>query len=137
MSDTISTIDNRLRGKSVIVAIYRRYIGIGQIYQQNFDCRTHVWGRNLFAQIIGNILRISLIYRWLKNGLVDSFDGLDYPANDPMVQISPEFSNLSMASLTDLTTRFEFVFIQRPRFHPNLRCYPTVRFFIQRPDLKS
>ena len=76
MSDTISTIDNRLRGKSVIVAIYRRYIGIGPIYQRNFDCGTHAWGRNLFAQIIGNILSISLIYRWLKNGLVDSFDGL-------------------------------------------------------------
>ena len=59
MSDTISTIDNRSREKSVISVIYRRYIGIGQIYWRNFSRRTHAWGRNFFAQIIGDILSIS------------------------------------------------------------------------------
>ena len=52
----------------------------------------------------------------------------------PMVQIKPPFQT---ASLTDLMARFESGLIQRPRFHPDLKCYPTVKFLIQRPEIKS
>ena len=37
MFDTISTIDNRLRGKLVISAIYRRYIGFRPIHRGNIE----------------------------------------------------------------------------------------------------
>ena len=49
----------------------------------------------------------------------------------------PDLPSFSMASLTDLMARFEFSLIQWPRFHPDLKCDPTVRFLIQRPEFKS
>ena len=55
-------------------------------------------------------------------------------AENPMVQINPPFQT---ASLTDLMAKFESGLIQRPRFHPNLKCDPTVKFLIQRPEIKS
>ena len=55
-------------------------------------------------------------------------------AENPTVQIKPPFQT---ASLTDLMARFESDLIQRPRFHPDLKCDPTVKFFIQRPEIKS
>ena len=55
-------------------------------------------------------------------------------AENPTVQINPPFQT---ASLTDLMARFESGLIQRPRFHPDLKCDPTVKFLIQRPEIKS
>ena len=49
----------------------------------------------------------------------------------------PDLASFSTASLTDLMARFEFGLIQRPRFHPDLKCNPTVRFLIQQPEIKS
>ena len=42
MFDMISTIDNRLREKLVISAIYRRYIGFGLMYSVNIGSVAHV-----------------------------------------------------------------------------------------------
>ena len=56
------------------------------------------------------------------------------PAEDLTVQICPLFST---TSLTNLMARFESALIQWPRFHPNLKCHPTVIFLIQRPEFKS
>ena len=55
-------------------------------------------------------------------------------AENPTAKIKPPFQT---ASLTDLMARFESGFIQRPRFHPDLKCDPTVKFLIQRPEIKS
>ena len=55
-------------------------------------------------------------------------------AENPTVQINPPFQT---ASLIDLMARFESGLIQRPRFHPDLKCDPTVRFLIKRPEIKS
>ena len=55
-------------------------------------------------------------------------------AENLTVQINPPFQT---ASLTDLMARFESGLIQRPRFHPDLKCDPTVKFLIQRPEIKS
>ena len=55
-------------------------------------------------------------------------------AENPTVQINPPFQT---TSLTDLMARFEYGLIQRPRFQPDLKCDPTVRFLIQRPEIKS
>ena len=55
-------------------------------------------------------------------------------AENPTVQINPPFQT---ASLTDLMARFESGLIQQPRFHPDLKCDPTIRFLIQRPEIKS
>ena len=41
-----------------------------------------------------------------------------------------DLASFSTASLTDLMARFESGLIQRPRFHPDLKGDPTVRFFI-------
>ena len=49
----------------------------------------------------------------------------------------PDLPSFSTASLTDLMARFESGLIQRPRFHPDLKCDPTVRFLIQRLEIKS
>ena len=53
---------------------------------------------------------------------------------NPTGQINPHFQT---ASLTDLMARFESGLIQRPIFHPDLKCDPTVKFLIQRPEIKS
>ena len=39
-----------------------------------------------------------------------------------------DLPSFSTASLTDLMARFESGLIQRPKFHPDLKCDPTVRF---------
>ena len=84
---------------------------------------------------------ISSIYRKYRRYIGDIFDisaaacvAQICCAENPMVQINPPFQT---ASLTDLMARFESGLIQRPRFHPDLKCDPTVRFLIQRPEIKS
>ena len=53
---------------------------------------------------------------------------------NPTAQITRPFQT---ATLTDLMARFESGLIQRPRFHPDLNFDPTVKFLIQRPEIKS
>ena len=55
-------------------------------------------------------------------------------AEDLTVQINPPFQTVS---LTDLMARFESGLIQWPKFHPDFKCDPTVKFLIQRPEIKS
>ena len=81
---------------------------------------------------------ISPIYRKYRRYIGDIFDiSVDISAGNlvvqigcaenPTVQIKPPFQT---ASLTDLMARFESGLIQRPRFHPDLKCDPTVKFLI-------
>ena len=43
MFDTVSTINNRLREKSIISAIYNQYIGFGPIYRFWTDISWKYW----------------------------------------------------------------------------------------------
>ena len=97
---------------------------------------------NIFCEFLGDI---SPIYRKYRRYIGDIFDiSVDISiaasvaqiccAENPTAQIKPPFQT---ASLTDLMARFESGLIQRPRFHPDLKCDPTVKFLIQRPEIKS
>ena len=97
---------------------------------------------NIFYDFLGDI---SPIYRKYRRYIGDIFDiSVDISvaasvaqiccAENPTAKIKPPFQ---MASLTDLMARFESGLIQRPIFHPDLKCDPTVKFLIQRPEIKS
>ena len=84
-----------------------------------------------FETFLGDI---SPIYRKYRRYFGDIFDISARKlvvqiccAENPTVQIKPPFQT---ASLTDLMARFESGLIQRPRFHPDLKCDPTVKFLI-------
>ena len=93
---------------------------------------------NIFCDFLGDI---SPIYRKYRRYIGDIFDisvatyvAQICCAENPTAQIKPPFQT---ARLTDLMARFESGLIQRPRFHPDLKCDPTVKFLIQRPQIKS
>ena len=128
--------------KSQKIGKYRRYFGeiseSGRHIGRNIDTwETRAW--ETFFAIFWEIYR-----RYIEN-IGDIFDiSVDISvaasvaqiccAENPTAQIKPPFQT---ASLTDLVARFESGLIQRPRFHPDLKCDPTVKFLIQRPEIKS
>ena len=87
------------------------------------------------GRYIADISKISAIYRRYFRYIDEAACVAQICcAENPTVQIYPLFQT---ASLTDLMARFESGLIQRPRFHSDLKCDPTVRFLIQRPEIKS
>ena len=86
-----------------------------------------------FGRYIADISKISAIFSIYRSTVAASVAQICC-AENPTAQIKPPFQT---DSLTDLMARFESGLIQRPRFHPDLKCDPTVKFLIQRPEIKS
>ena len=146
MIETIFDTENRLQEKSRKIGEYRRYFCEISDSDRNIGRNIDGWETrargNFFGffweisrryiENIGDISAIFSIYR----RYIDEAACVAHIccAENPTVQIYPPFQT---ASLTDLMARFESGLIQRPRFHPDLKCDPTVRFLIQRPEIKS
>ena len=141
------------RKKSANIAeISTKYRNLGDISVEISTRGRHARGKHFlrfFGRYIADICRyienIADIYRKYRRYIGDIFDiSVDISvaasvaqiccAENPTAQIKPPFQT---ASLTDLMARFESGLIQRPRFHPDLKCDPTVKFLIQRPEIKS
>ena len=147
--ETIFDTENHLQEKSRKIGKYRRYFGeisgsdrnIGFEPKYRSKCRhlgdTRAW--EIFWFFLGDISPIYRKYRryfrYIGRYIGEAACVAQICcAENPTVQINPPFQT---ASLTDLMVRFESGLIQRPRFHPDLKCDPTVRFLIQRPKIKS
>ena len=83
---------------------------------------------------IADISKISPIYRRYFR-YIGRYIGEAACGSDLLCRKSdgPDQPSFQTDSLTDLMARFESGLIQRPRFHPVLKCDPTVKFLIQRP----
>ena len=146
VNETIFDTENRLKEKSRKIGKYRRYFGEISESDRNIGRNVNAWETRTrgnffwffweiyrrYIENIGDISAIFSIYRsiYRRTACVAQI----CCAENPTVQIKPPFQT---ASLTDLMGRFESGLIQRPRFHPNLKYDPTVKFFIQRPEIKS
>ena len=130
LSETIFDTENRLQEKSRKIGKYRPYFGEISDSDRNIGRNVDAWETrargNFFWSAIFSIYR-----RYISQAACVAQICC---AENPTVQINPHFQT---ASLTDLMARFEYGLIQRPRFHPDLKCDPTVRFLIQRPEIKS
>ena len=130
------------RKKSANIAdISAKYQNLDDISVEISTRGRHARGKHFlrfFGRYIADISKISPIYRryfrYIGRYIGICFCGSDLLCRNPTAQIKPPFQT---ASLTDLMARFESGLIQRPRFHPDLKCDPTVKFLIQRPEIKS
>ena len=146
VNETIFDTEKILQEKARKIGKYRRYFGEISESDRNIGRNFDAWetrARGIFfwffweiyrryIENIGDISAIFSIYRsiYRRAACVAQI----CCAENPTVQINPPFQT---ASLTDLMARFESGLIQRPRFQPDLKCDPTVKFLIQRPEIKS
>ena len=130
--ETIFDTENRLQEKSRKIGKYRRYFGEISDSDRNIGRNVDTWETRARGKFFGFFWEIYRRYfRYIGEAACVA---QIYCAENPTVQINPPFQT---ASLTDLMARFEFGLIQLPRFHPDLKCDPTVRFLIKRPEIKS
>ena len=113
--ETIFAIENHLMEKSEKIGKYRRNIADISAKDRNIG---RFFGTEAHAFVGAFFSKFSSIYRQYFRYIGDISTTtcaaeID-PVEDPMVQICPSFST---ASLTNLTARFEYALIQRPRFH--------------------
>ena len=136
--EAIFDTENRLQEKSRKIRKCRRYFGeisdsdrnIGR-YIEGWETRARGNFLVFSGRYIVDISKISAIFSIYRLGCMCGSDLLCRKSD------GPDLPSFSTASLTDLMARFEFGLIQRPRFHQDLKCDPTVRFLIQRPEIKS
>ena len=114
--ESIFAIENRLEEKSKKIEKCRRNITEISVTDRNID----VWGHVRVGKICWLFLvDISTIYKKYRRYIGDIFD------------ISEIYRTLQV------WLRFAMQKIRWPRFHPDLKGVPTVRFLIQWPEFKS
>ena len=140
--ETIFDTENRLKEKSRKIGKCRQYFDEISDSDRNIGAwKTRARGKffgffwEIYRRYIENIGDISAIFSIYRRYISQAACVAQICcAENPTVQIYPPFQT---TSLTDLMARFESGLIQRPRFHPDLKCDPMVRFLIQRPEIKS
>ena len=142
VNETIFDTENRLQEKSEYIGdISVKYRNLTEISVEMSTLERRACGKKfwffweIYRRYIENIDDISAIFsiyrlKYRRAAWVAQI----CCAENRTIQINPPFQT---ASLTDLMARFESGLIQRPRFHSDLKYDSTVKFLIQRPEIKS